>query len=84
MRRVRLDLSATAGNRRPLPEQSSLTPLFPGDRAAGRGAVPAVEAEGEGDTSIAEWRAGHAGFWEPLGYPVHGDQLLYWQRFRHW
>jgi phosphoribosylaminoimidazole-succinocarboxamide synthase len=41
-----------------------------------------VEAEGEGDTSIAEWRAGHAGFWEPLGYPVHGDQLLYWQRFR--
>ncbi len=41
-----------------------------------------VEAEGEGDASIAQWREGHTGYWEPLGYPVHDDQLMFWQRFR--
>jgi phosphoribosylaminoimidazole-succinocarboxamide synthase len=40
-----------------------------------------VEAEGEGDTGLADWRRGHAGFWEPLGYPLHDEQQLYWQRF---
>lgn len=41
-----------------------------------------VEAEGEGDTSIQEWRAGHAGYWEALGFSVHDDQMVHWQRFR--
>jgi phosphoribosylaminoimidazole-succinocarboxamide synthase len=40
-----------------------------------------VEAEGEDDADLEQWREGHAAYWEPLGYPMHDDQVLYWQRF---
>ncbi|WP_431677936.1 ASCH domain-containing protein [Kitasatospora sp. KL5] len=47
--------------------------------------------EGEGYTSVAEWRAGHEGFWhsaeiraelEDPGFTVDGSTLLVLQRFR--
>jgi len=41
-----------------------------------------VEAEGEGDETVAAWRSGHQAYYEALGYPMHDDQLLYWLRFR--
>jgi phosphoribosylaminoimidazole-succinocarboxamide synthase len=41
-----------------------------------------VEAEGEGDASLAEWREGNDAYWESLGYRMHDDQPLYWMRFR--
>jgi phosphoribosylaminoimidazole-succinocarboxamide synthase len=41
-----------------------------------------VEAEGEGDESVAQWRAGHSAYWESLGYPMDDDQELLWIRFR--
>ncbi len=41
-----------------------------------------VEAEGEGDESVAQWRAGHVAYWESLGYQMDDDQELIWIRFR--
>ena len=39
-------------------------------------------AEGEGDASLEEWRAGHRRFWERIGTPVHGDTDLVCLSFR--
>ncbi|HEX6888158.1 MAG TPA: phosphoribosylaminoimidazolesuccinocarboxamide synthase [Candidatus Nanopelagicales bacterium] len=42
-----------------------------------------VEAEGEGDQSIAEWRAGHDRFWRAEGRPPLADDTeLVWVRFQ--
>ena len=42
-----------------------------------------VESEGEGDHSIAEWRAGHDRYWQSEGRPALADDTeLVWQRFR--
>lgn len=41
-----------------------------------------VEAEGEGEETVAQWRAGHIAYWESLGYPMAADQELIWLRFR--
>ncbi|MEU3553798.1 ASCH domain-containing protein [Streptomyces fragilis] len=39
-------------------------------------------AEGEGDRSLDEWRAGHRRFWEGIGTPVRDDTPLVCLRFR--
>ncbi|WP_448319040.1 ASCH domain-containing protein [Streptomyces sp. CO7] len=39
-------------------------------------------AEGEGDRSLDEWRAGHRRFWEGIGTPVQDDTPLVCLRFR--
>ncbi|MBT3149401.1 ASCH domain-containing protein [Streptomyces sp. CHD11] len=39
-------------------------------------------AEGEGDTSLEEWRAGHRRFWEREGTPVDDDTPLVCLTFR--
>ncbi|UCM91185.1 ASCH domain-containing protein [Streptomyces marincola] len=39
-------------------------------------------AEGEGDTSLEEWRAGHRRFWEGIGTPVDDDTPLVCLAFR--
>ncbi|MFE5207372.1 ASCH domain-containing protein [Streptomyces sp. NPDC056600] len=39
-------------------------------------------AEGEGDRSLDEWRAGHRRFWEDIGTPVQDDTPLVCLRFR--
>ncbi|MFC7817082.1 MULTISPECIES: ASCH domain-containing protein [unclassified Streptomyces] len=39
-------------------------------------------AEGEGDRSLDEWRAGHMRFWEGIGTPVDDDTPLVCLRFR--
>ncbi|MGW0929008.1 ASCH domain-containing protein [Streptomyces sp. NPDC002644] len=39
-------------------------------------------AEGEGDRSLDEWRAGHQRFWETIGTPVGQDTPLVCLRFR--
>ncbi len=42
-----------------------------------------VESEGEGDRSVAEWRAGHDRYWRSEGLPgLADDTQLVWQRFR--
>lgn len=42
-----------------------------------------VEAEGEGDASVADWRAGHDRFWQGEGEPPLADDTeLLWFRFR--
>ncbi|MFC8866503.1 ASCH domain-containing protein [Streptomyces sp. NPDC057148] len=39
-------------------------------------------AEGEGDRSLDEWRAGHMRFWEGIGTPVDDSTPLVCLRFR--
>ncbi|MDT0268596.1 ASCH domain-containing protein [Streptomyces sp. DSM 44915] len=39
-------------------------------------------AEGEGDRSLEEWRAGHRRFWAAIGTPVDEDTPLVCLRFR--
>ncbi|MFF9491759.1 ASCH domain-containing protein [Streptomyces flaveolus] len=39
-------------------------------------------AEGEGDRSLDEWRAGHRRFWDHIGTPVDEDTPLVCLRFR--
>ncbi len=39
-------------------------------------------AEGEGDASLEEWRAGHRRFWEGLGTPVRDDTPVVCLTFR--
>ncbi|MFF2775554.1 ASCH domain-containing protein [Streptomyces sp. NPDC058052] len=39
-------------------------------------------AEGEGDRSLEEWRAGHSRFWEGIGTPVDEDTPLVCLSFR--
>ncbi|MEU1282420.1 ASCH domain-containing protein [Streptomyces sp. NPDC005805] len=39
-------------------------------------------AEGEGDRSLEEWRAGHSLFWESIGTPVDEKTPLVCLRFR--
>ncbi|WP_435840936.1 ASCH domain-containing protein [Streptomyces flaveolus] len=39
-------------------------------------------AEGEGDRSLDEWRAGHRRFWQAIGTPVDEDTPLVCLRFR--
>jgi uncharacterized protein YhfF len=41
-----------------------------------------ARAEGEGDRSIEEWRAGHAAYWARLGTPVTDDSEIVCVRFR--
>ncbi|MFF5172455.1 ASCH domain-containing protein [Micromonospora sp. NPDC000089] len=41
-----------------------------------------ARAEGEGDRSIEEWRAGHAGYWARVGTPVTDDTEIVCLRFR--
>ncbi|MDG4794810.1 ASCH domain-containing protein [Micromonospora sp. WMMD1082] len=41
-----------------------------------------ARAEGEGDRSIEEWRAGHAAYWARAGTPVTGDSRIVCVRFR--
>ena len=42
-----------------------------------------VEAEGEGDRTISEWRAGHDRYWLSVGrQPMADDTELVWLRFR--
>ncbi|MGW3854910.1 ASCH domain-containing protein [Micromonospora arida] len=41
-----------------------------------------AHAEGEGDRSIEEWRAGHSTYWARLGTPVDGDTPIVCLRFR--
>ncbi|MET9604098.1 ASCH domain-containing protein [Streptomyces sp. NPDC006512] len=41
-----------------------------------------AEAEGEGDASLGEWRAGHRRFWARTGAPVEDDTLLVCLTFR--
>ena len=41
-----------------------------------------ARAEGEGDRSIEEWRAGHSAYWARLGTPVDGDTSIVCLRFR--
>lgn len=41
-----------------------------------------VEAEGEGDGTVAEWRAGHADFWATEGVTLTDATELHWIRFR--
>ena len=50
-----------------------------------------VLAEGEGDESVAQWRAGHEGVWHSAevraelgdpGFTVNDDTLVLTQRFR--
>ncbi|GAA3485266.1 hypothetical protein GCM10018966_097990 [Streptomyces yanii] len=39
-------------------------------------------AEGEGDASLEEWRAGHRRFWSRIGTPVEDDTPLVCLTFR--
>ncbi|MET7667550.1 ASCH domain-containing protein [Micromonospora luteifusca] len=41
-----------------------------------------ARAEGEGDRSIEEWRAGHSAYWARLGTPVDGDTPIVCLRLR--
>ncbi|MFJ9552034.1 ASCH domain-containing protein [Streptomyces erythrochromogenes] len=41
-----------------------------------------AEAEGEGDSSLEEWRDGHRRFWAHIGTPVEEDTLLVCLTFR--
>ncbi|MGW3610856.1 ASCH domain-containing protein [Micromonospora sp. NPDC005163] len=41
-----------------------------------------VRAEGEGDRSIEEWRAGHSAYWARLGTPVDDDTPIVCLRLR--
>lgn len=41
-----------------------------------------ARAEGEGDRSIEEWRAGHAAYWDRGGTPVTDDTEVVCVRFR--
>ncbi|MEU6025273.1 ASCH domain-containing protein [Micromonospora sp. NPDC047134] len=41
-----------------------------------------ARAEGEGDRSIEEWRAGHAAYWARVGTPVTDDTQIVCIRFR--
>lgn len=41
-----------------------------------------ARSEGEGDRSIEEWRAGHAGYWARAGTPVTDDTEIVCIRFR--
>ncbi|MEU7586476.1 ASCH domain-containing protein [Micromonospora sp. NPDC049230] len=41
-----------------------------------------ARAEGEGDRSIEEWRAGHSAYWARLGTPVESDSPIVCLRFR--
>ncbi|MFY1573791.1 ASCH domain-containing protein [Verrucosispora sp. WMMD703] len=41
-----------------------------------------ARAEGEGDRSIEEWRAGHAAYWARVGTPVTDDSEIVCVRFR--
>ncbi|PZF97082.1 ASCH domain-containing protein [Micromonospora endophytica] len=41
-----------------------------------------ARAEGEGDRSIEEWRAGHAAYWARVGTPVTDDTEVVCIRFR--
>ncbi|GAB3853848.1 hypothetical protein GCM10029963_45870 [Micromonospora andamanensis] len=41
-----------------------------------------AHAEGEGDRSIEEWRAGHAAYWARVGTPVTDDSEIACVRFR--
>ncbi|WP_341721087.1 ASCH domain-containing protein [Micromonospora sp. FIMYZ51] len=41
-----------------------------------------ARAEGEGDRSIEEWRAGHAAYWARIGTPVGDDTEVVCIRFR--
>ncbi|MEV6756596.1 ASCH domain-containing protein [Streptomyces sp. NPDC051214] len=41
-----------------------------------------AQAEGEGDASLEEWRAGHQGFWSQMGTPVDDHTLLVCLAFR--
>ena len=38
-------------------------------------------AEGEGDRSLASWRADHRHYFERLGYPIDDDSAVIWERF---
>ncbi|MFI8344006.1 ASCH domain-containing protein [Streptomyces sp. NPDC085639] len=41
-----------------------------------------AEAEGEGDSSLEEWRDSHRRFWAHIGTPVEEDTLLVCLTFR--
>ncbi|MCX2185032.1 ASCH domain-containing protein [Streptomyces sp. SKN60] len=41
-----------------------------------------VQAEGEGDASLEEWRAGHRRYWNRLGTPVEDDTPVVCLAFR--
>ncbi|GIJ22221.1 ASCH domain-containing protein [Micromonospora lutea] len=41
-----------------------------------------ARAEGEGDRSVEEWRAGHAAYWARVGTPVTDDSEIVCVRFR--
>lgn len=41
-----------------------------------------AQAEGEGCTSLAHWRAVHTGFWENAGHKVADDTAVVCVRFR--
>ncbi|MFH8370854.1 ASCH domain-containing protein [Streptomyces sp. NPDC018031] len=41
-----------------------------------------ARAEGEGDASLEEWRAGHRRFWEEAGAPVRDDTPVVCPAFR--
>ncbi|WP_089154758.1 ASCH domain-containing protein [Micromonospora sp. NBS 11-29] len=41
-----------------------------------------ARAEGEGDRSIEEWRAGHGAYWARQGTPVTDDSRIVCIRFR--
>ncbi|MGW5556606.1 ASCH domain-containing protein [Micromonospora sp. NPDC003944] len=41
-----------------------------------------ARAEGEGDRSIEEWRAGHSAYWARLGTPVDADTPIVCLRLR--
>ncbi|OWV03884.1 ASCH domain-containing protein [Micromonospora wenchangensis] len=41
-----------------------------------------ARSEGEGDRSIEDWRAGHAGYWARVGTPVTDDTEIVCIRFR--
>ncbi|MEV4117504.1 ASCH domain-containing protein [Micromonospora sp. NPDC049645] len=41
-----------------------------------------ARAEGEGDRSIEEWRAGHSAYWARLGTPVDDDTPIVCLRLR--
>ncbi|PSK72905.1 hypothetical protein C6W96_10120 [Streptomyces sp. CS149] len=41
-----------------------------------------AEAEGEGDSSLEEWKNGHSRFWKAIGTPVTPETILVCLRFR--
>lgn len=83
----------------PLPKPGSLSIVLDGARAPRAllrttevvtvpfSEVTAQQAylEGEGDRSLAEWRAGHERYWRrtlpPLGYDFAPDMPVVWERF---